>query len=245
MTTFTELHRGRLFVMPNAWDIGSARMLASLGFAAIATTSSGHAASLGRSDQEVTLDELIAHAAEIVAAVEVPVSVDAERLFSDDTDGIGETVRRIAATGAAGLSIEDYDPVTSAIDPVALATERVAAAAEAAKREGVVLTARAENLLYGLGDFDDTLDRLLAYRDAGADVLYAPGLVVIEQIKTVVSEVQRPMNVLLLPEAPPIPDLAAAGVARVSTGGALARAAYAEARRLATELQTSAPQVRG
>jgi 2-methylisocitrate lyase-like PEP mutase family enzyme len=245
VTSFRDLHDGGLFVMPNPWDVGSARLLASLGFPALATTSSGHAASLGRADQQVTLDELVDHAAAIVAAVDVPVNVDAEHLFSPDVAGIAAVVRRIAATGAAGLSIEDYDPAAGSIEPVGVAAERVAAAAEAARREGLVLTARAENLLYGAGDLDDTIARLVAYRDAGADVVYAPGLVDLAEIATVVAEVGIPVNVLALPRAPSIAELAAAGVARVSTGGALARAAYGELERRAKELKAAADAARG
>jgi len=240
VTSFRELHTGGLFVMPNPWDVGSAKLLASLGFRALATTSYGHAAGLGRSDQQVTLDELVDHAAAIAAAVDVPLNVDSEHLFSPDVAGIGPVVRRIAATGAAGLSIEDYDPVAKAIEPLGVAAERVGAAADAARAEGLVLTARAENLLYGAGDLDDTITRLSAYRDAGAEVVYAPGLFALDDVVTVVSEVGVPVNVLLLPGGPSIAELAAAGVARVSTGGALAIAAYGEARRLAEELRAGA-----
>lgn len=236
MRSFRELHADGLFVMPNPWDIGSATMLASLGFPALATTSSGYAASLGRQDQQVTLDELAEHAAAIVAAVDVPVNVDAEYCFSTDTAGIGAVVRRLAATGAAGLSIEDFNPFIAAVDPVDRAAERVAAAAAAAHDEELVLTARAENLLYGVDDLDDTITRLIAYRDAGADVVYAPGVVDLGDIATIVAEVNVPVNVLALPGGPSIPELGRVGVRRVSTGGALARAAYAEARRLASEL---------
>ena len=174
---FRALHRQGLFVMPNAWDIGSARLLASIGFEAIATTSSGHAASLGRADQEVSRDELLSHVEALVAAVDVPVSVDAERCFADDPAGVAQTVELIAAVGAAGCSIEDYEPTTRSIDDIGVATERVAAASGAARKHGLVLTARAENHLYGIDDLADTIERLLAYRAAGADVVYAPGLV--------------------------------------------------------------------
>ena len=244
MTAFRDLHSDGIFVMPNPWDVGSATMLASLGFPALATTSWGHAASLGRKDQQVSLDELVDHAAAIVAAVDVPLNIDAEYCFSAETAGIGPVVRRLASTGAAGLSIEDFNPSSGAIDPVEVAAERVAAAADAAHDEDVVLTARAENLLYGLGDLDDTITRLVAYRDAGADVVYAPGLVDLAQIATVVAEVGVPVNVLALPGGPSIPELASVDVRRVSTGGALARAAYAELRRIATELQAAAAAAR-
>lgn len=224
--TFRELHAEGLFVMPNPWDVGSARLLSSLGFPALATTSSGHAASLGRLDQQVGRDELLEHAAAIVAAVDVPVNVDSERCFADDPEGVAETVRLIARTGAAGCSIEDYDPSDGTIEPIEVSVERVAAAARAAREEGLVLTARAENHLYGLGGLDDTIARLSAYRDAGADVVYAPGLVDLDQIGRLVREVGGPVNVLARPSGPPIAELASVGVRRVSTGGALAGAAY-------------------
>ena len=171
--------------MPNAWDVGSARILVSLGFEAIATTSSGHAASLGRMDQRVTLEELLAHVSALVGAVDVPVSVDAERCFADDAAGVAVSVERIAGTGAAGVSIEDYDP-DSGIDPFDVAVERVAAAAAVTRSIGMVLTARAENHLYGVDDLDDTIARLTAYHQAGADVVYAPWLADIDQIAKVV-----------------------------------------------------------
>lgn len=211
--------------MPNAWDIGSARILESLGFQAIATTSSGHAATLGRMDQRVTLDELVEHARSLASAVDVPLSVDAERCFANTPDGVAETVEQIAETGAAGVSIEDYDPVTG-IDPLDVAAERVAAAAEVAKRYGLTLTARAENHLYGIDDLDDTMARLIAYRDAGAHVIYAPWLAEIGQISLVVGETGGPVNVLARVDGPSVAELGAAGVRRISTGGALAFAAY-------------------
>ena len=224
--------------MPNAWDIGSARLLASMGFLAIATTSSGHAAALGRPDQHVTLDELLAHVAALAGAVKLPVSADAERCFADDNDGVARTVELIADAGAAGCSIEDYDPRTGSIDSLPVAVERVGAAAEAAGMHGLVLTARAENHLYGLGDLDDTISRLRAYRAAGAEVLYAPGLIMAEEIERLVEEVGAPINVLAMRQAPSAPELAALGVRRVSTGGGLARAAYGAVAAAARELQT-------
>ncbi|HEX6209003.1 MAG TPA: isocitrate lyase/phosphoenolpyruvate mutase family protein [Actinomycetota bacterium] len=233
---FRELHAQGLFLMPNPWDVGSARLLAWLGFRALATTSSGHAASLGRLDQHVGRDELLAHAAAIVEAVDVPVSVDAERCFADDPEGVAETVRLIAGTGAAGCSIEDYDPASGAIDPLEVAADRVAAAASAARAAGLVLTARAENHLYGLGDLGDTIGRLRAYREAGAEVVYAPGLLDLDEIARVVREVEAPVNVLARPRGPSIPELASVGVRRVSTGGALAMAAYGSLVSAAREL---------
>lgn len=236
---FRALHRDRLFVMPNPWDTGSARLLASLGFEALATTSSGHAAALGRPDQSVTREELLAHVESLVASLEVPLNVDAERCFADDPAGVAETVDLIARAGAAGCSIEDYDPRQGSIDLLEVAVERVAAAAEAARKQGLVLTARAENHLYGIDDLDDTITRLCAYRDAGADVLYAPGLVDREEIRRVVERVEAPVNVLAMREGPAISELAALGVRRVSTGGGLARAAYGAMIAAARELQTA------
>ncbi|MDP8911146.1 MAG: isocitrate lyase/phosphoenolpyruvate mutase family protein [Actinomycetota bacterium] len=236
---FRALHRDGLFVMPNAWDIGSARLLASMRFVAIATTSSGHAAALGRVDQTVTRDELLHHVEALAAAVDVPLSVDAERGFADDAAGVAGTVELIAQAGAAGCSIEDYDPARSAIDRLEVAVERVGAAVEAARRHGVVLTARAENHLYGIGDLDDTITRLTAYREAGADVVYAPGLVDPREIAHLVAQVQAPVNVLALRHGPTVSELGTLGVRRVSTGGALARAAYGALLAAARELQTA------
>ena len=236
---FRDLHRSGLFVMPNAWDVGSARLLASMGFSAIATTSSGHAAALGRADQHVTRDELLVHVEALAAAVKIPISVDAERCFADDAAGVAETVRLVAEAGAAGCSIEDYDPRGGSIDLLEIAVERVAAAADAAHEHGMILTARAENHLYGLGDIDDTITRLRAYRDAGSDVLYAPGLVAADEIKRVVDEVGAPINVLAMRRTPSVPALAALGVRRVSTGGGLARAAYGALVAAAHELQAA------
>lgn len=234
---FAELHEGDLFVMPNPWDVGSARLLESLGFAALATTSSGHAASLGLRDQQVRRAALLVHATALAGAVRVPLNVDAERGFGDDPEAVGQTVAMLAQTGAAGCSIEDYDPGRDAIDPVDVAVARVAAAAQAAHAAGLVLTARAENHLYGAGTLDDTIARLRAYRDAGADVVYAPGLSRLSDIERVVASVSAPVNVLALPGGPTVSELASVGVRRVSTGGALAWAAYGALREAATELR--------
>jgi 2-methylisocitrate lyase-like PEP mutase family enzyme len=222
--------------MPNPWDIGSARLLESMGFAALATTSLGHAASLGKPDQAVTRDELLAHVAALTGAISLPLNVDAERCFADDPAGVAETVSLIAEAGAAGCSLEDYDPARAAIEAIAVATERVGAAAEAAHRHGMVLTARAENALYGIDDIEDTVARLRAYRGAGADVVYAPRLTDPEQIGRVVDATDAPVNVLAMRHGPSIPELAKLGVRRVSTGGPLARAAYGALRRAAEEL---------
>lgn len=243
-TRFADLHRNGFFVMPNAWDVGSAVQLERMGFDAIATTSSGHALSLGRVDGEVTFDELCAHVEALVAAVSIPVSVDSERLFADTADGLAATVDALASVGAAGVSIEDYDPAAGGLDSLEAATERVAVAAEAANRHGLVLTARAEGTLRGLGDLDDDIHRLLAYARAGAHALYAPGPVDLADIARVVDSVDRPVNVLQRPTSPPLVVLADLGVRRVSTGGRLARVAYdamaADARELLTG-NTAAP----
>jgi 2-methylisocitrate lyase-like PEP mutase family enzyme len=223
---FAELHAVGTFVMPNPWDVGSARLLESLGFPALATTSSGYAASLGRHDQQITLDELLAHVVTLVDAIGIPLNVDAERCYADEPEGVAETARLIAGTGAAGFSIEDYDPLRDRLDSLAEGAARVAAAAEIAKAHGLVLTARAENHLYGVDDLDDTIARLRAYREAGAHVLYAPGLSKLADIERVVRETGAPVNVLALRASPPVRELASAGVRRVSTGGALAFAAY-------------------
>lgn len=237
---FAELHRrDGVFVLPNPWDVGSAKLLAHLGFEALATTSAGLAWSLGKQDQQVTRDELVAHVAMLAAATDLPLTVDSERLFADDLAGIAETVGLLLAAGAAGCSIEDYDPARQAIDPIGLAAERVAAAAEAAHAagDGFVLTARCENLLYGVGDLDDAIARLQAYAAAGADCVYAPGLSTVAQIRTVVDAVPVPVNVLAWPGGPSVAEIGAAGGRRVSTGGALARVAYGALAEAARELR--------
>jgi 2-methylisocitrate lyase-like PEP mutase family enzyme len=226
---FRELHaRDELFVMPNPWDVGSARLLAAEGFEALATTSQGFAWALGKQDQTVTRDELVAHVAELAAATPLPLNVDSERCYPDDPGGIAETVALLAAAGASGFSIEDYDPVAGGMDPVDVAAGRVAEAVRAARAEAepLVVTARAENHIRGVDELDDTVARLIAYRDAGADVVYAPGLVDLDRIATVVNAVGIPVNVLALPSGPSIGELQRVGVRRVSTGSLLASAAY-------------------
>jgi 2-methylisocitrate lyase-like PEP mutase family enzyme len=233
---FLELHRpGLPLLLPNPWDQGSAKILASLGFAALATTSSGFAATLGRPDGSVTLDEALLHAEAIVTATDLPVSADLENCFADTADGVAHTVRLAAETGLAGCSIEDFSG--SLLYSRAEAADRVAAAAAAARDGGLVLTARAENYLRGNPDLADTIARLQAYQEAGAHVLYAPGLTRIADIKTVVSEVSRPVNVLAVPGAPPVAALAEAGVSRISVGGAFAFAALSALVSAATELR--------
>jgi 2-methylisocitrate lyase-like PEP mutase family enzyme len=237
---FAALHAGPgIFVMPNAWDVGSARLLASQGFQALATTSSGFAWSIGKEDQRVTRDELLAHVEAVAAATPLPLSVDSERLYADDLAGVGESVRLLAEAGAAGCSIEDYDPATQRLETPERAAERVGAAAEAARSAGLVLTARAENHLYGVDDLDDTIGRLRAYRAAGADVVYAPGLRDRDAIAAVVAATDAPVNVLGLPGCPTVAELGALGVRRVSTGGALAKAAYGALVAAARELAGS------
>lgn len=211
--------------MPNAWDVGSALVLQSLGFEAIATTSSGFAASLGRHDQNVTLAELAVHVADLCNSTEIPLSIDAEAGYSRDLDGLPRTVGQLAATGASGISIEDFIPDRGLLGSDE-ATERVARLSAAAHSEGLVVTARAENHLYGIDDLDDTIARLGSYREAGADVVYAPGLTSIDDIARVVGEANAPVNVLLLPEGPSVSELRETGVRRISTGGSLAFAAY-------------------
>ena len=226
---FRALHaEEKLFVMPNPWDVGSAKLLAAAGFEALATTSAGFAWALGKHDQQVTRDEVVAHVEAVAAATPLPLNVDSERLYPDDPGGVAETVARLAAAGAAGCSVEDYNPATGGMDDVEVAAERVALAAEACHGldEPMVLTGRAENHIRGVDDLDDTVGRLIAYRDAGADCVYAPGLRDLDQIAAVVKEVGVPLNVLALPNGPTIPELASVGVRRVSTGSLLAGAAY-------------------
>jgi 2-methylisocitrate lyase-like PEP mutase family enzyme len=238
---FLALHRrGAPLLMPNAWDQGSAILLASLGFEALATTSSGFAATLGRLDGSVTRDEALDHAGEIVGATDVPVSADLEDAFAESPDGVAETIALAVATGLAGCSVEDFtrDNDTPIYDPAAAAA-RVAAAAEAAHAgpHRLVLTARAENYLHGRADLDDTIARLQSFQQAGADVLYAPGLVDLAEIRSLVAAVDRPVNVLALPGGPSVPELAEAGVGRVSVGGAFAYAAMGAAVEAANELR--------
>jgi 2-methylisocitrate lyase-like PEP mutase family enzyme len=233
---FLDLHRpGQPLLLPNPWDQGTAKILATLGFQALATTSSGFAATLGRPDGSVTLDEALMHGAAIAAATDLPVSADLENCYADDPDGVASTVRLAAQTGLAGCSIEDYSG--SRLYDLTQAAERVAAAAAAASDVNLVLTARAENYLHGNPDLADTIARLQAYQEAGADVLYAPGLTRIEDIRTLVSAVDRPVNVLAMPGAPAVAELADAGVSRVSVGGAFAYAALSGLVDAATEFR--------
>ncbi|MBV9417287.1 MAG: isocitrate lyase/phosphoenolpyruvate mutase family protein [Solirubrobacterales bacterium] len=238
---FLRLHRrGEPLLMPNAWDLGSAAVLAWLGFRALATTSSGHAATLGRLDGSVTREEALAHCTAMSGATDLPVSADLENAFADDPDGVAETIRLARRTGLAGCSVEDS--TGRADDPIyerGLARERVVAAAEIAHSGPIrlVLTARAENYLHGRPDLGDTIERLQSYQDAGADVLYAPGLSTADDIRHVVESVDRPVNVLARGGMPTTAELASLGVARVSVGGAFAFAALGALREAAEELR--------
>jgi 2-methylisocitrate lyase-like PEP mutase family enzyme len=241
---FLALHTpGTPLLIPNPWDLGSAKILESLGFQALATTSSGFAATLGRLDGTVTRDEALTHVAQLCEATSVPVSADLEHAFADDPAGVSATVSAAIAVGAAGCSIEDStgrrdDPIYEA----SLARERVEAAVEAAHSGArrLVLTARAEGYLHhDQPDLDDVIARLQSFQEAGADVLYAPGLTDLEEIRRVVSSLDRPVNVLAVPKAPSVAELAEAGVARISVGGGFAYAALGGLVKAAQELMTS------
>lgn len=238
---FLELHRrGDPLLMPNAWDLGSAAVLTALGFEALATTSSGHAATLGRLDGGVTREEALAHACVLAGGSELPVSADLENGFADDPEGVAETMRLAVETGLAGCSVEDYSGGEDArIYDIELAAERVAAAAEVAHSGSVklVLTARAENHIRGRQDLDDTIARVQAYQEAGADVLFAPGLKTPADIGRVVEAVDLPVSVLAVPGAPSVSELASLGVARISVGGAFAYAALGALAEAAQELR--------
>jgi 2-methylisocitrate lyase-like PEP mutase family enzyme len=232
---FLDLHRGDSpLLMPNAWDQGSAVLLESLGFQALATTSSGFAATLGRLDGMVTRDEAVSHGGALAEAVSVPVSADLENCFADEPDAVAETVRLAVEAGLAGCSVEDYSgPETDTIYEPGLA-----AAAEAAHSgaDRLVLTARAENLIHGRDDLADTIARLQSYQEAGADALFAPGVRELSDIRTMVSSVDLPVNVLVLPGMPSVSELAEAGVSRISVGGAFAYAALGAAADAGREL---------
>ncbi|MGH9298004.1 MAG: isocitrate lyase/PEP mutase family protein, partial [Acidimicrobiales bacterium] len=223
-------------------DAGSAKILEMLGYEAIATTSSGHAATLGRLDGGVSREEALAHAATLVAAVSLPVSADLEHGFSDDAAGVAETISLALSTGLAGCSIEDS--TGNAEEPIfekGRALERVEAAVEAARRGGgtFVLTARAENYLHGRSDLSDTISRLQAFEEAGADVLYAPGMKDLAEIRELVVSVGLPVNVLVRPGGPIVAELAEIGVRRISVGGAFAYAGFGALVEAATEFRDS------
>jgi 2-methylisocitrate lyase-like PEP mutase family enzyme len=235
---FWELHASETpLLLPNPWDLGSARLLAWLGFKALATTSGGFAASLGRLDGNLSRDEAVAHAAAVAEATGLPVNGDFENCFADDPQGVAKTVTLARQAGVAGCSVEDWSG--SEIYELGFAAERVAAAADAAHAGPVrmVLTARAENHVRGRHDLADTIARLVAYQEAGADVLFAPALRGMEQIRAVLQEIDRPLNVLAWRDLPPVAELAEAGVSRISVGSSFAFAAYGTLLEAATELQ--------
>ncbi|MCB1478608.1 MAG: isocitrate lyase/phosphoenolpyruvate mutase family protein [Rhodobiaceae bacterium] len=239
---FKALHiRDRAFVIPNPWDAGSARILCSMGFEALATTSAGYAFSVGRRDSFAGLsrDEILANASAIVAATDLPVSADLEDGFGPDPETCAETIVMASKTGLVGGSIEDAtgDP-DDPIFEMEAAVERVAAAAEAARDLPFLLTARAENYLWGRPDLADTIRRLQVFSDAGADVLYAPGLPDIDAIRTVCREVDKPVNVVmgLQGGSYSVYELTEAGVSRISVGGSFARAALGALKRAAEEV---------
>jgi 2-methylisocitrate lyase-like PEP mutase family enzyme len=233
-------HRDEPLLMPNPWDLGSAKLLESLGFAALATTSSGFAATLGRRDGGVSRDEAIAHAAAMAACTELPVSADLENCFADDPTEVAQTVGMAIGAGLAGCSIEDFTGRQD--DPIydrSLGVERVAAAAEAAHGGPVhlVLTARAENYLHGRPYLADTIARLQEYATAGADVVFAPGVRKLEELAELVEAVGKPVSALPNPGIASVAELAAIGVARISVGGAFAWVALNAAAKAATELR--------
>lgn len=237
---FRELHESGCFVIPNPWDIGSAKWLVRLGFEALATTSSGFAWSLGRQDNHVSIDEMLAHMRAICGAVDVPVNADFEGGFAVEPDAVARNVSAAAVTGVAGLSIEDStgNPSSPLFD-FALAVERIKGARRAIDESGrgVLLTARSEGLIVGRPDLGETIRRLAAFADAGADVLYAPGLRTLGDIATVVKAVApKPINALMGSDFATVAELADAGVRRISVGGALARAAWTGFLQAATEI---------
>jgi 2-methylisocitrate lyase-like PEP mutase family enzyme len=219
---FRAMHEGEPFVIPNPWDVGSARVFAGMGFAALATTSSGFAYTLGLQDGVPTLERVLEHVAAIAEATELPLSVDLENGHGPNAEDAATAIRGAAEAGAVGGSIEDFDP-DQGLYEVGRATERVAAAVEAARGLGFefTLTARAENHIRGNPDLDDTIARLQAYEGAGADVLYAPGLRTTEEIRAVSDATSRPLNVHSRPKLS-MAEIAVAGGTRVSVGGNLA-----------------------
>jgi 2-methylisocitrate lyase-like PEP mutase family enzyme len=226
--------------MPNAWDAGSAKLFAAIGSQAIASTSGGFAASQGRLDGAMSRDEVLAHCGQLVTAVDIPVSADLENCFADEPEGVAATIAAAIGEGLAGGSVEDFtgnrdEPIYE----LALAADRVRAAAEAAHSGPVpfVLTARAENYLHGRQDLADTIARLQAYQEAGADVLFAPRVVDPGELRRMMAEVDLPISVLVTPGAPTVDQLADLGVARISVGGAIAAASYGFAIAAVTELR--------
>jgi 2-methylisocitrate lyase-like PEP mutase family enzyme len=227
---FRQLHESGCFVVPNPWDPGSARLLAQLGFRALATTSSGLAWSLGQTDNRVSLEATLTHLRAISEAVEIPVSADFEGGFATAPEAVGANVAAATTTGIAGLSIEDStgDPSSPLFD-FSLAVERIQAARRAIEDSGtgMVLTGRSEGFIVGRPDLEETIRRLAAFADAGADCLYAPGLRNMADIKAVVAAVApKPVNVLVGSDFASVAELSEAGVRRISVGGALARSAW-------------------
>lgn len=235
--TFQALHEGVPFVIPNPWDAGSAKVLAALGFQALATTSSGFAFTLGRPDGAVTLDEVVQHVEVLVDATDLPLSVDLENGYGPEPASAALAITRVAEAGAVGGSIEDYDPAGHLYD-LPHAVERFAAAVEAARGLGwpFTLTARAENHIRGNPDLEDTIARLQAYEAAGADVLYAPGLETPAEIREVCEAVSKPVNVLAR-RGLAFAEIADAGAQRVSVGGSLAWTAVNALAAAATEIR--------
>ncbi|HEY1854954.1 MAG TPA: isocitrate lyase/phosphoenolpyruvate mutase family protein [Solirubrobacterales bacterium] len=219
---FEELHRGGTFVIPNPWDAGTARVLEALGFEALATTSSALAFTLGRPDGSATLDDVVRHVEHLTEATELPVSVDLENGYGAAPEQAARAIEAVAAVGAVGGSIEDFDPAHGLYERGA-AAERIAAAAEAAAALPFpfMLTARAENHIRGNPDLDDTVARLQAYAAAGADVVYAPGLRELDEIRAVAAATELPLNVLAVPSLS-VEEIGAAGARRISVGGSLA-----------------------
>ena len=223
---FRTLHESGCFIIPNPHDVGTSRLLTTLGFSALATTSGGHAASLGRVDMTVGRSEIVTHVTAIAASTHLPVSVDAEQCFPGDAGGVRTTIKLLADAGAAGCSIEDWNPRDGRIDDLNVAAARVAEAATEAELHGMVLTARAENHLRGVDDIDDTIERLSVFREAGAHVVYAPAVNGLEKLGRIVTETGAPVNVLLTPGGPSAGELERIGVRRISVGSALTRRAY-------------------
>jgi 2-methylisocitrate lyase-like PEP mutase family enzyme len=241
--TFRALHeRDTAFIIPNPWDIGTARLLASIGFEALATTSAGYAFSVGQRDNTIGRERMLMHVKEIVSATDLPVSADLENGFGDDPRTVAETVRLASETGLAGCSIEDMtDRPDDRIYSLELAADRIRAAAEVVRSLPFpfTLTARAENYLVGRPDLKDTIKRLQSYQEAGANVLYAPGLTTKEDIAAVVSSVDRPVNVVMGLQGVQlnVSELSKIGVKRVSVGSALTRAAFGAFLRAAREMK--------
>lgn len=239
---FTELHKSGCFVLPNPWDLGSARLLERLGFPALATTSSGFAWSRGQADNHVSLDQVLLHLREIAEAVDVPVNADFEGGFAVDPSDVAKNVLLASDTGIAGLSIEDSTgDINKPLFEFELALERVRAARRALNESdtGVLLTARTEGFIVGRPDLDETIRRLTAFAEAGADCLYAPGIRGLDQIAEVVKALApKPVNVLVSSDFTTVEALADLGVRRISVGGALARVAWAAFMDAATEIAT-------